>query len=65
MTVLCGITMQKLCEQIHVSRVQLQFTPPCDGFTELASSININCCHLESILSVSSKTFDDGTSGHY
>ena len=36
-----------------------------DGFTEWTSSIDIDCCHLENILSVWSKTINDVTCGHY
>ena len=44
---------------------QSTFTSQCDGFTEWASSIDIDCCHLESILSVWSKTINDVTCCHY
>ena len=36
-----------------------------DGFTEWTSSIDVDCCHLETILSVWSKTISDVTCGHY
>ena len=57
--------MQSFLKKSMQSRVQLQFTSQSDGFTEWASSIDIDCCHLENMLSVSSKAFDDCTSGHY
>jgi len=37
----------------------------CDGFSEWASSIGVHCCHLESILSVWSKTINDASCCHY
>ena len=40
-------------------KVGLSFTSQCDGFTECASSIDIDCCHLEKILSVWSKVAND------
>ena len=36
-------------------RACLWFTSECDGFTKWSSSIDVDCCHLESILSVWSK----------
>ena len=38
-----------------------RFTSQCDWFTEWSSTIPIDCCHLEGILSVWSKTIDSTT----
>ena len=42
-----------------------KFTSQCDWFTEWPSSVPIDCCHLEGILSVWSKTINSATCCHY
>ena len=64
-TVVCGIVGNKYTKVCLKILMQLQYTSQCDGFTKWASSIDVDCCHLESILSVWSKAINDGTSGHY
>jgi len=44
-----------------VQLASISLTSQCDGFTEWSSSIGVHCCHLESILSVWSKTINDAS----